>query len=178
MPIEMLEDPEGIRDHPGGEIVDKAARDEARRCAELRASAILLEQGAEARAGLYTPTVIAGLSIGTVGFMLAKILNGEVEVRDAKQAIEVAKIALTISDKVTAEENLGRTEHGGITSASDRADLIAAKDNLHAILRERAKEATEKYGTDTAAGGFDATEWDLSDDENPATPILRAVPSA
>lgn len=177
MPIEMLEDPEGIRDMPGGDIVDRAARIEAERCAGLRADAILLEQGAEARAGLYTPTVIAGLSIGTVGFMLAKILNGEVDVRDAKQAIEVAKIALLISDKVADDENLSRGETG-ISSPASRADAIEKKDQLTAILRERAKQTVEKYGTDVAGGGFDASEWDLGDDENPAAPILRAVPSA
>lgn len=177
MPIENLADPEGIRDRPGGEIVSQAARDEAERCANLRADALLLAAGAGARAELYTPTLIAGLSIGTVGFMLAKILNGEVEVRDAKQAIEVAKIALLISDKVTDDENLGRSASGGITSPSERAELIARKDDLLEILRSRAKDAVEKYGADAAGGGFDASEWDL-DDESPAPPHLRSVPSA
>lgn len=177
MPVEDLADPEGIRDRPGGDIIDRAARIEAERCATLRADAILLEQGAEARAGLYTNTVIAGLSIGVVGFMLAKILNGDVDVRDAKQAIEVAKIGLMISDKVAEDGNLARGE-SGISSPSSRAEAIEKKDQLTAILRERAKQTVEKYGADAVAGGgFDRSEWDF-EDENPAGSHLRAVPSA
>lgn len=176
MPVEKLEDPEGLRDAPGGEFTATAVADEARRCAEARANAILLEQGAEARAALYTPSVIANLSIGTVGFMLAQILNGDVPVRDAKQAIEVAKIALVISDKVTDEANLA---HGttGVTSPQDRAERIARKDELTELLRQRAKDLLEKHGADAApAAGFDPSEWDL-DDDNPPQTYLRAVPS-
>lgn len=163
--VEMLPDPEGLRATVDGPIVDPAARDEAQRCATARAEAILTRDGAKLRADLYDPSLIAGLSIGTVGLMLAKILSGEIQAKDAKQAIDIARIALAISDKVTGADANPISDLTGDT-ATGRAAKVAKFDELMTILRDRAKDAiaaeARSAGTDR---DVDLSEFDLSDDD-------------
>lgn len=167
MSVEALPDEDGIRDRAGGKVLDPKDRDELVRCALERAKALLTKQGAELRAGLYTPSDLAGLSIGVVGLMLAQILNGDIKVRDAKQAAEIAKIAMALSERVTDEAHAdAKTD-----TPSGRAALIAKKDTLVAELRERGKLLGERFAEDTAAGAVDLTEFDLDDDDHPAASL-------
>lgn len=159
-----------------------AAQAERERCATLRAEAIITRAGAQLRAGLYGPSIITDLAIGTVGLMLAKILNGDIEVKDAKQAADVANIALKISDAVSARAEM--TNWGAASgkdavdadSPAGRAAKMAKADEIVALIRKRASETHDQYAADTTAGAVDLSEFDL-DDEDDARPGLHVVAS-
>lgn len=174
MPVERLADPEGLRDTPDGPIKRPIDAAEIERCATERARFLAGIRGATLRAEVFSPTIIANLSLGAVGLMLEMILNGHVEVKDAKQAIDVAKIALAISDKVTESVPAGATETVG---AESRADKIAAIETLYGTLRERAHDAIDRYAAGGGEAAFDPDEWELDDDDHPR-PRLRSVRSA
>lgn len=169
----MLEDPEGLREHAGAPVTKAADRAEMERCATLRAEAMLTRAGAEARAGLYDASTIATLAVGTVGLMLAKVLNGDIVIRDAKQAIDIANTALKISERVIGpEETIAE-----VNAAEGRATKIARLDDLIGELRERAGKKRDADAADTTSGGVDLSEFDLDDDDHP--PVhLRSVQSA
>lgn len=170
MPVELIPDPEGLRDRPDGDIVDAKARAEARRCATIRADWMLGAQGAQLRAEVFSAELIAGMSVGVVGLMLEMILNGSVPIRDAKQAIEISNIALKISEKLTGVD----TAPGADNTAATRAQKVAQSNELMALLRERAR--TEMDETAAAAGhdGYDPDEWESGEEDDPRA-TLRAV---
>lgn len=168
----MLPDPEGLRDTIVGPVKKAVDAAEMERCATLRAEAILTRDGSLARSGLYDASTIATLAVGTVGFMLAKILNGDIVIKDAKQAADIANIALKISTQV-----IGPGEQiGDINAPEARADKIAKLDDLLADLKERAGKKRDADAEESKAGGVDLSEFDLDDDDHP--PVhLRSVHS-
>lgn len=173
MPVEKLADPEGLRDKPGGRYVDEKARAEARRCAAIRADYILAVSGAQLRAESFNSELIGSLSVGVVGLMLEQVLNGSVVAKDAKQAIEIAKIALAISDKATGFD----PAPGADNTAETRVEKVNQARRLEEVLRERGHATLDAAAEASGLGGYDPDEWDDPDSDGPARPPLRSVPS-
>lgn len=175
MPIEKLADPEQIRDKPGGKITDPEAQREAERCAKERADAILKVQGARARSNLYSPEIIAELSYGVLGLMLADILNGTITPKDAKQAIEIARAALQINDKIIGS-GADLAEKVGQQTPATRADAIAKATELMTELRKRGTAQMDGQRASAGLDDVDLDQFDLDDEDRPPT-HLRVVES-
>lgn len=172
VPVEAIPDPEGLRDRPDGRILDQKTREEARRCAAIRADFILSIAGAQARADAFTPELIGTLSVGVVGLMLEQVLNGSVVARDAKQAIEIAKVALAISDKATGFDPAPDADN----TATGRVARIDLARELLGTLRERAHTTLDAAAEALGVDGYDPDEWE-DDGDGPARSPLRSVPS-
>lgn len=170
VPVDALPDPDGLKDRPGGRYTDPLTRAEARRCATIRADFILGLAGARTRADAFPPELICTLATGVVGFMLEQVLTGAIVAKDAKQALDIANIALKITDKVTAFD----PAPGADNTASTRAAKIAEAQQLHDTLRERASSTLDAAAEAAGVGGFDPDEWEPIGEDD-ARPTLRAV---
>jgi hypothetical protein len=97
--------------------------------------------GSRARLTLLPRELLQAVAFGVAEVSLMKVLTGEVPIKTAKEAADVAKIALDI----------GRIEVGDPTSIhgeyspEQREDLIANAKALRAELEKRQREA-EKHG--------------------------------
>lgn len=177
VPVVPLPDPDLIRDVPGGQIVEEDARREARRCATEKVDAELAREGARLRAALYDAAVIADLAVGAVGLMLADILNGVIKPKDAKQAIEIARISLAISDRVM-EIDRPASSNDRTDSASSRVEKV---DRAQDTIKQIRARVDERFDADRASAGIpdvDLEEFDLDDAGEGVVPArLHAVPS-
>ena len=76
---------------------DVEEMDRAKVAASKRAEFLSLIQQGQIKVGLLPRELMAGFGIATANLMLLKILTGKTEVTTARQAADVAKIALDIA---------------------------------------------------------------------------------
>jgi hypothetical protein len=109
-----------------------------------RATEVKRRDGAQARAGLYPRGLTRELAEGVVNLMFAKILNGEIEPRTAKEAAEVAKMADEIARRHSGEA--AKPELAG----AEREQLTIDVKNLTLHLHQRAAAAQAQLPDDDA----------------------------
>lgn len=131
---------------------DAQALAEATRAAERRAHAMLEVTNARQRAALYPRELMIELGVGVTGKMLAMVMRGEIVPKDAKQALDIAKIALDI---VRIESGM---DGAAVEKPADRAAKIERAGNVIDILRKRQEAAGDV--TAAAHEAFDAAEWE------------------
>jgi hypothetical protein len=84
--------------------------------------------------------LLATFAVGTANWMLARILSGEIEPKDAKQAAEIAKIALDIARTETGEGDI-RPED---MTTDERKLKIAQAQALAAEVMARGRQIAEQ----------------------------------
>lgn len=141
------------------------------RGAKLRVG--LLESEAEGQ-GLEALT--ANLGIAMADFAMMLVINGQVVVKDAKQAAEVAKIGLDIHRALTAQEAGDVAEMTPAQRDERRKNLVAGVMTLARELKERA----EAIGDDVSAAEVDAVPAGKRSEGSPSgtapLAMVRALP--
>ena len=104
----------------------------------------LIEAADGDAAGLSLAAMTAKLGLATADWAMIQVLNGTVEIKDAKQALDVAKVALDIHDRMA-----GETPEDLATLTPEQRDarhkaLKASIASLTLTLRRREAEAGDQ----------------------------------
>lgn len=147
-----------MADDPAVDPVEATAEHNAKRDAARNKIAFdRMVANSDAKAAELGRDRIALLGFGTSAYMLAQILSGKIEPKDAKQAAEIAKIALDMARTETGE---GAQVNPRDLSGDERKRMIEEATDMVARLRDQAVR--------TKAG------WDEPDGSGPAR--LEALP--
>lgn len=103
-----------------------------------------LVNGGVVRAAAFDRTVLPHLGFATAGLMLTEILTGRIEIRTAKEAADVAKLALEIARREAGEPDA----NAGIQTPEQRQVMLKNIEAMRHELGERAKQAAAGAGDD------------------------------
>lgn len=130
------------------------------RLAEERRRHVLgLMRGSKLRVGLLEletdgnglAALLANLGISTAAFMLMEVINGNLPVKDARQAADIAKIALDIHRQMTGDEEGDLATLPPEKRAERRTVLVREAKSMIESWRERAEKATDVTLDEVAA---------------------------
>jgi hypothetical protein len=130
-------------------ITEHTARVEE--AAERRRKVLGLVRGAKLRVGLLEAetegqgieALVANLGLGVSAYMLMEIVNGNVVVKDAKMAADVAKIGLELHRALSVDEASDRANLTPAERDERRKTIVASIKTLHDDLQKRAAAATD-----------------------------------
>lgn len=139
----------------------EAARDEARKRDAVRKKLEFqaTTRNAQAKAAELDRRLIPTLAFGATGLMLSQVLAGIIEPKDAKQALEVAKMALDIARTETGEGQLAPE----LMDADTRAAKIAEAKATWEEIVERTKKLEQPIAGEPPTLVAVNPDWDLGD---------------
>ena len=143
-------------------IVEGEERERAEAAMAAKSEWEKMVAGAEARISTLKRELIPLLGFGVAEVMLMQVLNGTLEVKDAKQAAEVAKIALELA---RTEQGESRENLGVALTADERA-------KREARIAAMAAEVAAKNAADPGRGWVPPDETGVGDSsgEGPSLP--------
>lgn len=129
-------------------------------------------KGAEVRADVIPTTFLAQIAFPTAGVMLAKVLNGDLEPKSAKEAADIAKMAVdlgVLANKVNLEMG------GEPVAPVSKEDAKKAAKALRDDLQERMDRMAATTVSEEELAGSDAALADSTPDAADGPPALRSV---
>jgi hypothetical protein len=129
-------------------------------------------KGAQVRSEMIPTQFLSQIALPTAGVMLAKVLNGELEPKSAKEAVDIAKMAVDLH--VLA--NRTALEAGGEPAAPvSREEAERQAKMLRDDLQERMDRMRTEPVADEELEGSDAMLADSTPDAPAGPPDLRSV---